>query len=295
MTTLDAPVRRHALLSFFALTFAISWAGVVIVVGPEGFPGTAEEFESLLPAAILVMLAGPSIAGLVATALFGGTAGLRDLGSRLVRWRVGARWYAVALLTAPLVVTATLVALALASPTYRPGIATAADPVTHLVTGLLTGLAAGVVEEIGWTGFAIPAMRRRLGMLATGLVVGLLWGAWHLLVVWWGSTSSAGTVPMAVYLPVVLFSFLPPYRILMVWVHDRTGSLLVAMLMHASLTASVRILDPVGISGMRLLTYNLALAAALWGAVALVVVSRRRSTGRDPAGTGAARAAAPGR
>jgi hypothetical protein len=68
-------------------------------------------------------------------------------------------------------------------------------------------------------------------------------------------------------------SFLPPYRILMVWVYDRTHSLLIAMLMHASLTASLRILDPVPISGAPILIYNLLLGAALWVVVAVVAVT----------------------
>ena len=63
--------------------------------------------------------------------------------------------------------------------------------------------------------------------------------------------------------------------LLMVWVYDRTGSLLVAMLMHASLTASVRVFDPLAISGMPLLTYNLVLAAVLWVVVAGGIVYSR--------------------
>jgi hypothetical protein len=60
---------------------------------------------------------------------------------------------------------------------------------------------------------------------------------------------------------VQLFSFLAAYRVLMVWVYDRPGSLLVAMLMHASLTASTRILQPLDVAGMRAVTYGLVLAA----------------------------------
>lgn len=263
-------IRHHPQLTYVALAFAISWGGVLTVVGPHGFPGTAEEFEALLPFVVLAMLAGPSIAGVLATGLVHGRSGLRELRSRLLKWRVGGRWYAIALLTAPLLVAATLFALSLISPVFFPGIVTTSQPASHLLFGIAVGLGAGLFEELGWTGFAVPGWRLRHGVLATGLIVGLLWGGWHLLVTWWGSSSSSGALSMAVYLPVMLFSFLPPYRVLMVWVYDRTGSLLVAMLMHASLTASVRIFDPLGISGVPLITYNLVLAAALWVAVAVV-------------------------
>lgn len=275
MSTDKASSGAKGLLIYFALTFAISWGAVLLTVGPAGFPGTADRFAALLPFVVLAMLGGPSVAGVLSTGLVDGRAGLRELRARLFKWRVGGRFYAVALLTAPVVVSGVLLALSWRSPVFRPGIASAAAPATHLGIGIVTGLAAGLFEELGWTGFAIPHMRRRHGIFATGLIVGVLWGAWHLLVVWWGSSATSGSLSMAVYLPAMAFSFLPPYRILMVWVHDRTGSLLVAMLMHASLTASVRIFDPLAISGVPIITYNLVLGAALWVAVAVVALAGR--------------------
>ena len=74
--------------------------------------------------------------------------------------------------------------------------------------------------------------------LTTGLIVGVLWGAWHFLVIFWGSGTflrSAPAGPLPARGPLLLC--LPAFRVLMVWVYDRTGSLLVAMLMHASLVS----------------------------------------------------------
>jgi membrane protease YdiL (CAAX protease family) len=141
----------------------------------------------------------------------------------------------------------------------------------------VSGLAAGFFEGLGWTGFATPQLRRRYSVALTGILIGLAWGFWHLLVVWWGSSATSGGLSMALYRPVMLFSFLPPYRVLMTWVYERTGSLLVGMLMHAALTASVRIFDPIAISGVPILIYNLALGAVLWIAVLAVVLSRSTS------------------
>jgi membrane protease YdiL (CAAX protease family) len=260
-------------LTYFALTFAISWIGVLAVVGFDGFPGTADDFRVLLPMVVIAMLAGPSVAGVAATALFLGKPGLRNIWHRLLKGRVGTRWYVIALLAGPLTVYAVLTVLSLTSPVYRPGISTVGDPATHLVHGLVTGLLAGLFEEIGWTGFVIPRLRLHRGVFATGVIVGLVWGAWHLLVTWWGSADTSGSLPMTVYLPAMTLSFLVPFRVLMVWVYDRTGSLLIAMLMHATLTASVRIFDPVPISGLPIVAYNLALGASLWGIVAIAAIS----------------------
>jgi uncharacterized protein len=258
---------------YIALTFLMSWGGIVAVVGIHGFPGTTDSVQSLLAMVVIAMVAGPSLASLVTTAVFLGAAGLRDMWRRFLKGRVGGRWYAVALLTGPLTVTGVLALLSIVSPVYRPGIVTTSDPVSHLVLGVVTGLVAGLFEEIGWTGFAIPRLRLRYGVFATGLIVGLVWGAWHLLAVWWGSSDTVGSVPMVIYLPAMTLSFLPPFRILMVWVYDRTDSLLVAMLMHASLTTSVRVFDPVPISGAPIVWYNLVLGVAFWCIVAAVAIA----------------------
>jgi CAAX protease family protein len=90
----------------------------------------------------------------------------------------------------------------------------------------------------------------------------------------WGPGSFSGALPFGVLL-VRLFSWLPAFRILMVWVYDRTGSLLVAMLMHGSLTATQLIFMPAPPSGMTLIISILAWAAALWIVVALIAVGGR--------------------
>ena len=223
-----------------------------------------------------MMLVGPSVAGIVLTGLLYGRAGLRELRSRLLRWRVSARWYAVALLTAPLSMVAVLFALSLRSPEFLPAIFTSDQKATLLLMGIAGGLAAGIFEELGWTGFVIPRLRLRHSVLATGLFVGVLWGVWHILVNVLAGNTMSGALPLAIYLPATLFillvGWLPAYRVLMVWVYERTGSLLVAMLMHASLTASTLSVAPLVISGVALLTYQLVWAALLWvfvGAVAL--------------------------
>jgi len=135
-----------------------------------------------------------------------------------------------------------------------------------LLISLGYGLAAGIFEELGWTGFAIPRMRLRYGVLATGLIVGLLWGVWHFLTNYLGAGDASGALSLANFVLGQLFAIavLPAYRVLMVWVYDRTRSLPLAMLMHASLTASWLIAMPVGISGLPFFTWYLVLAGALW-------------------------------
>lgn len=276
-------IKKHAVAAYFALTFAISWGAILLVIGVTGgIPGTKEELQRLMPVAIPALLGGPSIAGLLFTGLVYGRAGFRDLLSRLCRWRVGARWYAVSLLIAPVLMTATLFALSLTSPVFLPGILTSDDKVSRLLFGMVAALAAGTFEELGWTGFAIPRLRQRHSILATGLIVGVLWGAWHILVnVILASGAYSGTLSVRSFLIARsvgdVAGQLPAFRVLMVWVYDRTGSLLLAILMHLSLTAGTIILEPLGISGTALVTLDLATSGVWWGAVAAVAVADRQS------------------
>jgi CAAX protease family protein len=228
--------------TYFVLVFAISWTGVMLVVGPGGIPTTIERLMTLGPAVYAAMLVGPSVAGLLMTSLVSDRAGLRELLGRLLKWRVDARWYAVALLTAPVLTLAVSLGLSLFSPEFLPAVFVTSDKAPVLMSGLAAGLMVGIFEELGWTGFAVPRMRLRRGVLSTGVIVGILWGTWHFILFWAPDTFSGG-LPLVLSV-VRLFSWLPAYRVLMVWTYDRTGSLLMAMLMHASLTATQLILMP---------------------------------------------------
>lgn len=275
MRKIRAFTRGHPALSYFVLTFAISWGGVLAIVGPSGILGTKEEFERLFPIALPVIVLGPSVSGILLTGLVAGRSGQRDLRSRLLKWRVGARWYAAAILTAPLYFTAAMLALSAFSPTFLPGIVTTDHRASFLLRGIAVALVAGIVEELGWTGFAVPTLRRRYGPVATGLIVGVLWGLWHALPKIWGAAAH----DLVAYMPADLLSAvvgLTGYRILMVWVYDRTESLLLGILMHMGLTASTLILQPV-ITGAQLMTAGLVLTAAPWVIVAAVSLIKHRS------------------
>jgi uncharacterized protein len=287
MKTIKAFIKRYPLLSYFALTFTLSWSGFLIAagIGTGGFSPTPEELQTLVPYAVPAMLVGPSVAGILLTGLLYGRAGLRNLFNRMTRWRVGTRWYAVALLTAPVLFMAVLLALSLTSPEFLPRILTTSDKAALLLMGIAVGLGAGVFEEIGWTGFAIPRLRLRYGVLSTGLIVGVLWGAWHFFMSFWASGVTSGELSMAVFVPTwllgILVGQLPAFRVLMVWAYDRTGSLLLAVLMHVSLAASTVILMP-PVQGVASVILSFVPAAAMWVVVGAVAVANGWHLTRQP-------------
>jgi CAAX protease family protein len=277
--------KSHPVVTYYALVFAISWGGILLLIGgPGGIPGSSEQVETMMPLVLVALFAGPSVAGLLTTGLVSGRAGLRELLSRLLRWRVRARWYAAALLPAPFLVTTVLLALSLVSPQFIPGIVTTDNKVALLLFGIGWGLlGGGLLEELGWTGFAVPRLRLQYAALTTALIVGLLHGTWHFLIAFWAGGSFSGG-QWTTYLLGILFFYLgalPAYRVLMVWVYDRTASLLVAMLMHASLSASTLILQP-PLTGARFVTWNLTLTAILWVIVAAVALGNGGQVSRQP-------------
>ncbi|HET9455286.1 MAG TPA: CPBP family intramembrane glutamic endopeptidase, partial [Gemmatimonadaceae bacterium] len=191
MTTL---IKRHPLASYFLLTIALSWGGILLIVLPGSIPAPPAEAERLFVAVYLAMLVGPSVAGLAICRITGRRPGI---GARLRSWRAGGQWYGVALLAAPIAMGLTLLVLSLVSPEFVPAIISGSSEVAgpvrspsvtaFLLMGLAVGIGAGLFEEIGWTGFAVPRMLSRHGILATGVGVGLVWGFWHFLAIWWGS------------------------------------------------------------------------------------------------------------
>jgi hypothetical protein len=152
---------RHPLVAFFALAYGFSWGSYYALSGPALFP-----FGSLL-------------AALVVASVTKGREGLRDLSSRCLRWRVGLRWYAAALLV-PVAIALSAVRLdvLLGAPLATT---TPAGPWWNLVVLFpMAVVDAPLWEEPGWRGYALPRFPGGRSPLANSLVLGLLLAGWHL-------------------------------------------------------------------------------------------------------------------
>ncbi|KKT76396.1 MAG: Abortive infection protein [Parcubacteria group bacterium GW2011_GWF2_44_7] len=187
-------IRRYPVLSYYLLVFTISWGGIIILIGgPGNIPGTKEQAEKLFFSALIIMFAGPFVSGIFMNFFIDGKEGLRRLLSRLLRWRVGARWYALAVLTGPLLVAIVLFGLSLFNQEFLPGIVITKDALGLIIFGVGWGLiGGGLLEETGWTGFVVPQLRKRYSILSTGFIVGILWGIWHFMIAFWASNYMRG-------------------------------------------------------------------------------------------------------
>ena len=265
-------VQRHPVAAYFVLAYLVTWGGIVLIVGSQGVGrGTITTPQFMLVWA--AMLLGSGGVGLLLTTLLEGRAGLTGLLSGMGRWRVGGSWYAP-LLIAPLAVSVVLAVLAQVSPRFTPGIVTASDKTTPLVLFLVVAFGT-FVEELGWTGFATRRLRGRASFLTQGVMIGLLWGAWHFMGDLTGSRAAYGDL----FVPHFLAFWLVPltaFRVLIVWVYDHTESLLLTQLMHASYSPFLFVLGPAGLSAGEALTYEAAFTAVLCLVTLVVVVLDRR-------------------
>jgi membrane protease YdiL (CAAX protease family) len=175
--------------------------------------------------------------------------------------------------------TATALMLSLVSSDFRPAILDSNAKSEILVGATGPALLVGCFEDIGWTGFAVPQLRSRHSILTAGLMVGLVGGGWH-FPLFWQPDSFSGMLPFAILLT-MLFSWLPPFRVLLVWVHDRTQSLPVVMLMHAAVSFVTLTVRPEGLTGTHLLASLLVSPATMWLLLAAVGAANGWQLSRD--------------
>jgi len=256
-------VRAHPVPAFFVLAYLLSWVYWLVVLGIMG----RSTLFWFVPGAF-----GPPLAALLVTGLVDGRHGTRAFLRRWVLWRVGARWYVLALVGLPAL--GLVVGLPFRDGTERFAGSGPALVVTYLATWSFLAVLGGGQEEPGWRGFALPRMQERMGPLTASVVLGVLWGLWHLpvfvLVPGYNSTGS-GVVSIAVSVLVFTAVGAVGQSLLLTWLFNNTGgSVLLAVLAHASLNAGTEFVAPSGASSM-----------AVWasfGVVGLVVVVATRGT-----------------
>src|SRR5262249_53707693 len=136
----------------------------------------------------------------------------------------------------------------------------------------LFGVIPGFFEEIGWTGYALPRMQSGRSALAASLLLGVLWGMWHVPVV---DSLGAAAPHRAYWLPFFLafVALLTAMRVLIAWVYANTASVLLAQLMHASSTGSLVVLGSAHTSPPQEALWCAVYAAVLWVVVALVTAT----------------------
>jgi membrane protease YdiL (CAAX protease family) len=202
---LTAFVRRHPLLVFFVLAFAITWA-------PTPFG--------------IFMAAGPLVAAVIVTAVVGGRRGLRELGSRMIRWRVGWQWYAAALLIPLAVVLGTGgLTVALGAPDSAIRDLELSALVLAFALRLVVPIFSPIGEEPGWRGFALPRLLADRSPFEVTLFLGLIVAVWHVPLIFIAEED----LPAIFLLTTVAVTFFYTW----LFIHSG-GSVFITILAHAT-------------------------------------------------------------
>ena len=233
-TGLRGVIRRSPLISFFVLANLMSWvAWVPYILSATGLGVLDFTFPSLLGSTQLLGVLpgaylGPILAAFIVTSVADGREGVRRWLGRMTKWRVSWVWYLVAGVGVPAAIIITGVAVS-DGDIHMPS---AMVLVAYLPSLLLQMVTTGLAEEPGWRDFALPRMQRKFGPLGGTLVLGPLWGLWHLPLFFseWGGWPDVTVMRVAEFV-----AFACVFSVVVTWVFNRTGqSLPLIMLLHVS-------------------------------------------------------------
>jgi membrane protease YdiL (CAAX protease family) len=225
-------IKEHPLLSFFALSYAIAWT-VWILIGILT--------PALLTTLSLVGAWAPTLSAVILTGVISGKAGIHELLRRGLHWRVGIQWYAIVLFSIALIGIAAIALHVSLGGTVPKSAFPARIPANQLYVFLpiiyLSNIFLGspIAEEFGWRGFALPKLQARIGALSAALVIGVLWGLWHLpFFIFPEGAAVIGYIPFVWYLPLVT-----AWSVLFAWIFNNTkGSVLMMILFHAAINTT---------------------------------------------------------
>ncbi len=264
-------IQAHPIAAYILATMIWSWSiwsFLFLFIKPGGL------LQNPPPVTfVFVVLGGfgPTISGLLITYLGNGRSGLQALGRRLRIWRVGRWWLALLLIPAVTAVTPLLRWLA----GYPIDIQAM---LSLLVPGLGLGLMAGLMEEIGWRGFLLPQLLKRYSPFAATLVLGLIWGGlWHGYADYFGLGDRGWAFwPLMLLLgPILLMA----WSLIITRVYQHTqGSLLLSILMHATLSSSALIFGQTYATLAEELTWTAISVGTAWLGAVLFWLATRRAT-----------------
>ncbi len=255
-----------AILAFVA--FAVGWSWVI------GFTGAGVKGEFPVLSMVLMMTAGfgPSLAGFAVVALFSNRASLfPDWLARCFNWRVGWRWFVLAFLAPPVVMVCALIIDAAMGGALPALPAATQIPLVIGNFGLVLLIGGPLGEEFGWRGYLMPVLTARMNWRAASLLIGIVWGLWHLPLFFMAGTAQA-QMPIAVFLLNILAG-----SVLFGWLFERTQrSVLPAIILHTSLNAwaGLLVIVPTATAGRPYLLVTALLALI---AIGLLFIPDRRT------------------
>ncbi|MDO8680810.1 MAG: CPBP family intramembrane metalloprotease [Acidobacteriota bacterium] len=249
------------MLQFFLLTYATTWtcffAAAALSRGSDSFVPALLNLRTPL---LFVGTFAPSLVAVGLLAREGGLGDVRVVLRRLLDGQVQARWYVFAVGYMAMLKLTAAVAHRVISGAWPP-FGTTPWLVIAVAIVISTPVQAG--EEVGWRGYALPRLTARFGLARASVLLGVIWGCWHLPLFFVQGLGNYGqSFPMFVLGSTGL-------SVAMAWLYGNTnGSLLLAILMHSAVNQTVGIVPTrLAAPGNPLTVIDTSLITLLFGAV----------------------------
>ncbi|MCD4811492.1 CPBP family intramembrane metalloprotease, partial [bacterium] len=171
---LDNKIPVKSLIPFFFISFAIAWGILgLYITFPEFMKGHFGQLTGQHPLFFLAVYA-PAIAALSIIIYSTGIRGIRSYFYRLLLWRTSKYWWLFIVIGVPCIF--------FAGSLRKGNFSTYSFPfksMSLLIVALFFTLIKGPIEELGWGGFALPLLQRKLSPIWAALILGVIWGLWH--------------------------------------------------------------------------------------------------------------------
>lgn len=241
---------KYQLPIFFLLSFAITWIAQITAYlfaykTDYGLTNEANVIHlmslfqgridtSFLPYFLLFTFAfGPTVAGIIVTALFKGKKGLQELFKQLVRFNIPNKWYVYAILI-PIGICLISLALGFVMTGLTPIQFNFLVPISLIIPFFLyMTIFTGLAEEVGWRGYALPELQKKFTAEKASWILGIFWGLWHLpanLMV--PFLSGNLQIPFVVMILLALTLGIVGWTIVLTWFYNNTKSLFLIIFIH---------------------------------------------------------------
>ena len=232
-------IQKHPLAAFFLLVFGLTWPFMIVDA-----LGSHEILPFRLPMPLMVVMGYmPTLAAVIVTGKMQGKEGIRALFKKLLIARVGLHWFTLAIfgyaaICAGAIGLANLFGKS-STPFLSENLPQFSSPVEAVLSIAVMFIVISLVngEELAWRGFALPRLQAKYNALTSSLILGVIWGLFHLpLFFTLTGSSQAGASFVGFLISTISLT------VIFTWMYNHTrGSVLLAYLLHGAINTWTRI------------------------------------------------------
>ena len=225
------------IFAFFILSFVITWGFTFLFIYPLNFIYQMRSYDSFIGIMCVIAVGmqsfGPIFAAIITISIYNGKKGMKEFGKRLVNFKVKYYWYLCVLLLPVIVYSIPIIGNIILGNLDSHSVFNVSSWGINASVIIINIIYAGIAEEPGWRGYAVPEMNKRFRPIVSGAIIGVIWAIWHLLLYIYGGRSWK-TFPQFVFTVTVI-------SCIYVWIYMKTESIPLMVIFHVMHNLSNRV------------------------------------------------------